>query len=416
MRKLKCLICSLLMASFVCGCSCKKESVDTFADVSNPTTTLNQGKGDALTVGDVYQFIRDKQEKAVAELLLNNIIEDFIDLDNKDIKDLYVKYLNEEFKTTFVDTDAYKYNGEFSEELVVQYLQSEGYKITNDATSENSYLEKPFTWNYSDYIEKEVNNKIHMKILKVLYVLENKVDLLEKQQGRKINYYSIPVSTSDAIKIRKEVENYVEKLVENTGDIKTLKDVGDDKKQQEIQKIEDNFNKISTSSDSSFQYLNSFTTCGTVRCAVEDGKQYQIDRVKNYYTSEKIVTKEDSDILYEQARDLLFSKDIDDYLYTIGDHDYLISPIYMNDEKHNSNDIILFNNTSSSMTYYLVEVVEVINRSSLFLDKAQVAELLIPQIGDSIVLDYYFGKSEIEIHDKSINELFVSLYGDYKGE
>ena len=45
-----------------------------FADVK----TVLEGKGTALTVGDVYNFIRDKQENAVAELLLNNILDNVI--------------------------------------------------------------------------------------------------------------------------------------------------------------------------------------------------------------------------------------------------------------------------------------------------------------------------------------------------
>ena len=57
MRKLKFLLCSLFLFTLICGCS--KEKVDTYANVSNADTQLNTGRGNALTVGDVYEYIRN---------------------------------------------------------------------------------------------------------------------------------------------------------------------------------------------------------------------------------------------------------------------------------------------------------------------------------------------------------------------
>lgn len=424
MRKIKLLMCFLCMFSVIAITSCKNEEVDTFANISDTNKSINTGYGGELTQGLIYEQIRNSQNSDITDELLKIILKgklDFINDENKDDNDyytLYKSYVNDKFKSTFVDSNAYKFNNEFNENLVVKYLKSEGYNIVCEQVGDN-VLEEPFTCDYTDYIDKELDLEIYMKLIKVKYIIDVKSDLIDKNEGRRISYYKETVSSGSANTSRKKLEEYIQKVYDNREsskleDIKNVEDIAKDKRNEEIKKIDDESKKISSADDTSFTYLNKFTTCGSVRCDLEDGVKYHKDQVEKYYYSE-VVIKDNTSVLYEDARKLLFSSNIEDYLYEIGSKKYLISPIFKNDENHNLNDIILFNNVSSSATYYVVEATD-INSQSNFFDKADVAELLIDRISNSTVLEYYFKNSGVEIHDKDIRELFINTYGNFKGE
>ena len=250
--------------------------------------------------------------------------------------------------------------------------------------------------------------------------MEEKDTLIDKYKVRNIKYYSVTTSTSENDDTRKEMEKYVLNLLENN----SIEKIAEDKRSKDLNKIKEEFDKIqkpgdpASSDDSNFTYLNKFTTCGNVKCLIEDGLEYQQKQVPSYLESQ-VVIKGNTEILYESARDVLFSDSIDDYLYKIGDQTngykyYLISPLYANDKEHAINDIVLFNNESGNLKYYLVEV-EVINSQSKNETKALAAEVLVDKVSSNTVIEHYFGKS-IEIYDKNIRELFISTYGDYSEE
>lgn len=424
MKTIKILMCSLLMLclTLVVGCNKEDQSVDTFADI-NKEENINTGKGSPLTAKDVYAEIRKNQDSEISKYLLTKIMEKELNLthpDNKIYNDLYIKYLNEKFNELFVDSGSYNFNGDFSEKQVVEYLKSETYSISCEGNY-TSLLEAPFTCNYADYIEKELNYDIYLKLLKVKYIVEEKDTLIDKYKVRNIKYYSVNTSTSENDATREDMEKYVLNLMENN----SIEAIAKDKKDKELLKIEEEFKKVQKpgspekTDDTNFTYLNKFTTCGNVRCEIEEGKTYQESQVPEYYKSE-IVTKNNTEILYEAARNVLFSDFIEDYLYRIGEQPedykyYLISPLYINDTEHAANDIILFNNESGNLKYYLVEV-EIMNSSSKREVKALAAEVLVDKVALSTVMDFYFGKSTIEIYDKNIKELFVATYGDYSKE
>lgn len=428
MRKIKILMCSLLMLclTLVVGCNKEEQTVDTFADI-NKEENINTGKGTPLTAKEIYAEIRKNQDSEISKYLLTKIVEKELDLniDNADDEDntvyeeLYIKYLNEKFNELFVDSGSYDFNGEFSEKLVVEYLKSETYSISCEGNY-TSLLASPFTCDYSDYIEKELNYDIYLKLLKVKYIMEEKDTLIDKYKVRNIKYYSVTTSTSENDDTRKEMEKYVLNLLENN----SIEKIAEDKRSKDLNKIKEEFDKIqkpgdpASSDDSNFTYLNKFTTCGNVKCLIEDGLEYQQKQVPSYLESQ-VVIKGNTEILYESARDVLFSDSIDDYLYKIGDQTngykyYLISPLYANDKEHAINDIVLFNNESGNLKYYLVEV-EVINSQSKNETKALAAEVLVDKVSSNTVIEHYFGKS-IEIYDKNIRELFISTYGDYSEE
>lgn len=429
MRKVKLFACGLclLCVTLISGCKKDKSVVDVFADVDNPSMELNTGKNNPLTVGDVYDFIRQEQNSKIAESILSKIMADKLDLKHDAVmEDLYKKLLNEKFNKLFVENEskAYHLNEKFNEQVLVDYLRSETYSISCDGNYE-SYLEEPFTCDYSDYIEKEINYEIYSNLLKVKYILEVKPSLLDKSKARSIGYYYVSSSSSDVDTIRKEMEEYVLKLANNYAStdpevISSLEKIGKDKKNKDLLKIKERYDKLSSEDDSNFTYLNEFTTCGNYKCSTEDGRAYLESKVANYYTSE-IVFKDNTTVLYEAARNILFSDNVEDYLYKIGDDvagykSYLISPVYVADGVSTLNDIILFNNVAGSLGFYLVEV-EVIDSSSTDeIKKADAAELLIDKVDIRTVMKHYFEKSKIEIYDKEIRDLFIATYGDYSAE
>ena len=155
MRKFKLILSCLCLSVILCGCS--KKNIDTYADVSGANVALNNSKGDVLTVGEVYDYIRKNDDEEISKNIMKKIIRSELDFNDSNIVDLYKKYLNEKFMDTFVESETYNYDGEFSEELVVKYLRSESYEISCGSDVE-SYLDSQyFTCDYSDYIEKELN-------------------------------------------------------------------------------------------------------------------------------------------------------------------------------------------------------------------------------------------------------------------
>ena len=424
MKKTKMLLCSLLMLclTLVAGCKKNQESVDTFADVNNGDAALNTGKG-TLTVKDVYSEIRNAQDADIAKYLLSEIMAPQFNLDVTEDNvyyDLYKEQLNETFNKLFVESGTYNFNGEFSEKLLVEYLESETYDITCEGNY-TSLLDAPFTCDYTDYIEKRVNYDIYSNLLKIKYIMEEKDSLIDKYKVRNIKYYSVTTSTSESDDIRAEMEKYVLEILANN----SIEKVAEDKRSKDLAKIQEEYDKIQRpgsgdkTDDTNFTYLNKFTTCGQVRCTTEEGKTYLENQVAEYLKSE-VVTKNNTSILYEAARNVLFSDSLENYLYKIGNETdgykyYLISPIYVTDKEHAVNDIILFNNESGNLVYYLVEV-EIINSDSKNDQKALAAEALVDKVAINTVMEHYFGKSEIEIYDKNIRDLFVSTYGDYSQE
>ena len=413
MKKIKMIVSCLFMALILCGCD--KAVVDTFADVSNSSDNVNSSRGNQLTVGEIYNYIRENNDLEISENLMKTIMKTELDFDDEDIEDLYNKYLNEEFKTRFVDSGSYNYDGKFNENLVCEYLRSEGYKIVCENTNASNPLDKTyFTFDYSDYIEKELNYDIYLKMLKVQYIIDEKPQLINKNNGRLISYYSVTRSSSTDVETRKKLEEQLNKIYNSQSETKkiTLADIANEKRDEELSKIDEELEKISTSSDDTFKYLGKYTTCGNKKCTLEQGEAYQkkIINDTNYFSSEVVINTNTS-VLFEGAREVLFGNNVSDYLYDGLDKNlYLMSPAYENDgSKPNINDIIIFDGSS---TYYVV-MVEIIDATSNFDKQALVAEKLLDTVSESNVFDYYFDEVDIEIYDKQIREYFISKYGEY---
>ena len=420
MKKRKVIIGCLLISGLVAGCSCKKENIDTFANVSNDNSSISTGRGESLTVGEMYSYILENQKDQVAQNVVLPMLEKQINLSDTDMLTLYKRYLNEYFTKTFVENDSYKVNGKFNENLLVEYLRSESYDIACGTGINSGMLDNSkFSCDYSDYIKKEVNYDIYMKMLKVKYILSEKSNLIDKNDARRVTYYMIEKGSNDN-EVREKLEQYVTSMEENYAStdetlVKNINDIAEIKRKEDLAEIKKQYDYISTSQDSSsgYTYLNKFTTCGDMRCSIEDGKEYQDNLImKKDYVVTSVVIKDNTEILYESARGLLFSDNVEDYLYKIGSGNneayYLMAPAYISSGDQRINDIIHFD--SSTNKYYLA-IIEVIDSNSSFADKVAVAELLINKVSDSTIYDYCFEKLDVKIYDKAIKEYFETKYG-----
>ena len=409
----------ILLSSLLVGCN--KTSVDTHADVSYGDTIVANSRGDKLTVKEIYDYIVANQQDRVANKMLLKVLESQIDLEDPDMLALYKRYVNEYFNTTFVENSSYKYNGEFSEELLVKYLKSESYGITCGENITPGVLdEATFSCNYDDYIEYEFKLDIYKKMLKIQYIIDEKASLIDKNAARKVTYYTIAKGSADNT-VREQLEGYVDSISKNHAStdetlIKSIYDIAESERKEALEKIAEEYAYISTSKDSSsgYTYLNKFTTCGDKRCSIEEGKEYQDNLImdKEYYTTE-VVVKSNETVLYEAARSLLFSDNINDYLYEIGDVKYLMSPAYLDADDKRVNDIILFD--SSNSNYYLAAV-EVINSESSKADQILVAEILIDKVSDSTIFEYCFDKADLKLYDKDIKTYFETKYGEVESK
>lgn len=415
MRKIKMILSCLTLGLIVCGC--EKPAVDTYADISNPSTAVNVGKGGQLTLEQIYSYIRENNDNEISENIMKTIIRSELDFSDEDILDLYNKYLNQEFKKRFVDSGSYNYDGEFDEELLCKYLRSESYNVDCVPVSDSPLDSKYFTYDYSDYIEKELNYDIYLKMLKVQYIVDTQPKLLNKSKGRLVEYYSVSRSSSTDIDTRKTLEEQLNEILKSQSDEKPkdLGYLGELKRNKEMETIDEELEKIFTSSDDTFKYLAKYTTCGNKKCTLGQGEDYQKELVQNkeYYSSE-VVKGDNTSILFDKAREVLFGNNIADYLYdAFGNNEtYLLSPAYENDGKSepNLNDIIIFDGSS---TYYVVKVKIIDAVTEDFAEKAMLAEMLLDSVSESDLYEHYFKEVDVEIFDKQIREYFVSKYGEY---
>ena len=414
MKKINKVLSLLCLGMIIGGCT-KSSSADTFADISNSNEKFNLGK-ETLTAGQLYSYMRENDDSQISKIIANAIMEKalFSGDSAQNYRSLYSKYLKEYFKSTFVESDTYKYNYEFSEDILVKYLKSESYSITCDSTTDGLDTTY-FSCNYSDYISKEVNYDIYMKMLKVKYILEEKTSLLDKNKARKISYFS--ESKNSDYTTRTSFEKYIEDIKKNYDNeekdvLTSMNEIADSFKLKDLEKIDTEYKKLSTYDDnSSFTYLQKYTTCGNKRCSIVEGKKYQEDLInsKKYLTSE-IIIKSNTSSLFEAARNILFGDNLNDYLYEVGNKKFLVSPSFDGNSEISLDDLVVYDGSDK---YYLITVETIDSNTGSFEDKVSVAELLIDSVSDSTILSEYFKNINLEIYDKQIREYFIKVYGDY---
>ncbi|MDY4788404.1 MAG: hypothetical protein SO253_03700 [Bacilli bacterium] len=207
------------------------------------SSSIGPSNGKNPIVGDngtTYQEFYDEMyasigaEYAAKELILQ-VSKDVYNK-SENFKDLNIY---EERKNDVLDefyTSSYKKDGLFQERLLVEDLQSKGYKIivpedgklfeeTEDLSNLVKYqgLHSVLKADYSDYFAKKADYDIYSQLLKEEYILTQKVDYFKTKKIRKVQYFTFtPNDSNAAIEIKEALEKELTNDKMSFDEFKTL--------------------------------------------------------------------------------------------------------------------------------------------------------------------------------------------------
>ena len=95
MKKSSFVVGCLLLTSLLGGCG--KKTVDTHANVSDSNASITNSVKEAFTIGDMYEYIVNNQQDVISKNILHKVISSQINLEDSNMKTLYIKYLNQYF-------------------------------------------------------------------------------------------------------------------------------------------------------------------------------------------------------------------------------------------------------------------------------------------------------------------------------
>jgi len=308
-----------LLACSLVGCSCSKEP--TLKSVLENSTSLYEGgkTNISLSKQDVYDYIRSNNVENVNKMFLTYLMEAILDFEKNDDNVLtYNLKVEDYFKENYLESDTYKINGVFNEDLLASELESKLYVIdrVNRPTSGPTVV-IGLKYDYSDYIKRALNYDLYLEMLKEDYIVKERKSLLDNSKTRIISVFS----TDDL----EEMEKIVKDLFD--GKYEDLKAVSTIKKEEEKKEIGRQFCvnlgledgsyydgecSASTSSSTYDSALYKFTVCENgLRCTPYDGLGYQIELIeKNEYVTEQVVNKDTTGILYDGASPLIILQNI----------------------------------------------------------------------------------------------------------
>lgn len=400
------------------ACSCNKEkTIETV--VNNSSNVLSGDKTSrSLTTQDIYKYIRENEEESVNKDFLRLVMGNILDLSNNQTNKLtYDLKIKQYFQDNYLNSDTYKINNVFNEDLLAYSLEADMYVIdkVNSPTS-GPTKELGLSYDYSDYIKRALDYDIYLEMLKENYILNNKQDTLNNSKTRIISVFS----TDDL----EEIETIVSDLFD--GKYSDLEAVAASKRAEEIEEIgrqycvnlgyENEYYEgtcsASTSSSTYDSALYKFTVCENgVLCSPSEGLAYQIKLInEKEYVTEQIVNKNTTDILYEDALNQLFRDDVTDHLHKVLDSEdkFLINGLYNHEDDFFERDIIL---SDGSSNYYLVTVRVVDSNTTSVVDKEKALSLLLDKVSDTAVLLNYLENLNIDIQDPELEEYYNSLIG-----
>lgn len=421
MKKIIKLLSLGLLTFSLAACSCNKDEENYVSQLENSSQVINGSKTSIeFTTQDIYNYIRENSTENVNKTFLTMLMENLLDLENNATnKTSYNLKVKKYFKDTYLDSDTYKVNGVFDEEILASTLESKLYVVDRvNLPTSGPTVELGLKYDYSDFIKRGLNYDIYLQILKGEYILNEKKSLLDNSKTRIISIYS-----NDDLD---EMEKIVEDLFK--GEYENLNALTASKKQEEIDELrrqycsnlglypDSDYEGTCSASTSSSTYdsaLYKFTVCENgVRCAPSEGLAYQIKLVnEKEYLTEQVVNKNTTDILYPEALSQLFRSDVEDYLHEVidGEDPFLADWLYNHNKEFSQRDIIL--TTGPDSTAYLVTVRVVDSNSTSLEDKEEALSLLLDKVSDASVLLHYLENEDIKIDDPTLSEYFNSLVG-----
>lgn len=414
-------LCAMLLLA---GCSCNKEKKDTKANISNPTETIVSGlkEGvDSITLQKLYDDLKSSKGNELAANKLLEIVADLVLTDAK-WQDRYDAKVEKKL-LELVNTDSYKVNGTFSEELLVKTLKSQLYNVTCENniygptyTNDNK-VDKYMVCNYTDYVNKALKINVLTELLNEKYVYDkvmvDKTNILTTKKARMVEFVSIGYSgDEEEDKVISYISESIAKLSEtnSTVDLEKIATSWTDKK---IEELNEKYNKINTIDDKNGSILSEFTNAYTQ--TAEKGLELKKQEIYNNSNYNKVaITSDSSDILNTTLVERLLSENVlsanAKKTIQINGSYYLVAPWAGNNIT--SSDIRIKDSTNNK--YYIVKV-EVINNESsedLIYDAVKVLATNKTLVSDSI--NYYLeqNKNNINVYDEEIYTYLKTQYSN----
>ena len=421
MKRLSKLLSLCLMAVTLVGCSCKKDDVVDYTLKSSREVFESKNKNLSMTTKEIYDYIRENESSDVNKTFLKYLMGQVLDLENNATnKAVYDLKIEKHFKETYLNSDTYKINGVFNEDLLAAELEAKLYVVDKvNLPSAGITYQLGLKYDYSDYITRALDYDVYLEMLKGKYINEVKPSIIDNSRSRIISIYS---------------EDNLEDMMELVDDLfagkyESLEALTTSKKDEEIAELGRQYcqelgmsNEYHTETtnceviknNSTYDtVLKKFTVCENgVRCHPSEGLEYQVKLVREKeYITEKIVNKNTTGILYDEALSQLFRENVEDYLHKVIDgEDYFMSDwLYNSSPEFSKRDIIL--TEGPDMTCYLVTVRVVDSQTQNIEDKEAVLDLLLDKVSDSTVISYYLETLNVKVNDPVLQEYYDNLIG-----
>lgn len=435
-KGLKVLSTSLLLSTlFLAGCSCNKD--DEIKNVSRITNSdaaiasLNGVDVSGYTMLDVYNALAaaDSGNTAVANKLAEIVANEVLELDKPGSiwKPRYDAIVAEKLKE-LAESQEYKFNGKFSERLLQNALNYQGYEIT--CTAGNYGTTDDLECDYTDYINKVIKPEALSILLKQKYIqdktLKDREDLLTSKKIRDVEYFTVS-SSLDKTYTDLNVRDFMRELRDDIADgtvvdfssaVTNLKD-----KMEEI--VDKEYAKIGTKDDYSQSIFASYTNNYTQDKSVGyNNKINTINDSKFVFAKWIGADSEVSSIVSESITSavLAISDPTSDAfarrVVKIGDYYYLVNQnAGLNVDKK---DILLSESSDASTYTYSIVRFRVINSETTDQnDIYKAIELLAKEstLGNK-ALAYYLEekKDAISVYDDDIKAYLSALYPDVFAE
>ena len=429
---LKVLSLSLLLSTLcVAGCSCNndKPNVAEIKDGSLLSGLTDDASDYSLL--DIYNAVVSNgyANTAVADKLVDIVATTILDVDNPESPwaDKYTALIDEGMKA-LKESDEYKVNGKFSEDLLVLDLLAKGYDVTKT--------------DYSDYIERELRVDALSALLKQKYIkeetLKNSKNIVTNKKIRDVEYISVSSSletdypdyevkeNGETTKVDISVRNFMrdirDRIVKAIED-ETVAEIDFEDYAEEIKEhlkgaVQGEFDKIKNAEDYSQELAAKYTANYTR--SLEEGLAERNKAVEDLEINFSKVLSSDSgasDIISASITSKLLSlsdpsKD-EKRAVQIGDWYYLVSANA--GTTVDANDILLTETSDSSSYTYSIVRFKVINADNYSANEDKVLELLANSSTlASNAVSHYLGqyKNTIKIHDDAVYDYLKELYPD----
>ncbi len=413
-------LCAMLLFA---GCSCKKEELDTKANINNSKDTFVSGLKDGVVstpLQTLYDDLKSSTGNSVAADKLLELISEKVLSDAK-----WQQRYEDKVKDKLMELtkkEEYQTNGIFDEEKLVKNLNIYGDVVvcqdnTYGPTYSSGIIDEYMVCDYTKYIDKSLKMSVLAELLNEKYVYDkvmvDKANILTTKKARMVEYVSIGYSddTEESELITHIVESIKELEKEDT--TLTLEKIASNWTDKKIQKVVENFEKINTVDDKNGAIMNEFTNGYTQ--SAETGlekKKKEIYDVSNY--QKVVITSDSSDILNSTLVERILSENVlsttSNKTIKINNGYYLVAP--WAGTNIDSTDLRI--KDSSKSKYYIVKV-DVINSDSNDEMKYEAVKILAKNtslVGDSI--SYYLEqyKNDIKVYDEEIYKYFKTQYSD----